>query len=312
MRRFWKHMNLRSWLGLVFSLACIVSMLGRQLSRGDNRDYRAIQPELRAPDVIDTVLYDPELRQLYVCYDDANQVDVYSENGSFLWAVATPYIRNTDFILREGMLILYGNSDAYVYRAADGAFLEFRETDILELPHSQTDQCPEGIAFSSYRVWRNLESGEEQVLVARPWWHRIFDFLLNWSICMACGAGMGILALLEKAREWQKVKDDLQFSTKRSGRLHRYYRCGAWTLLLVTVLEFLLAVLGVCPIFVLFPVTGCFIISSIIVDSILDRTSLSEEERSAIMFWRACYVGAGILLIVASIGALVLWDALGQ
>ena len=312
MRRFWKRGNLRSLFGLVFSLACVVSMLGRQLSRGDNRDYQVLRPELGAPDIIDTVLYEPTLKQLYVCYDDANQVDVYSENGGFLWAVATPYIRNTDFILREGNLILYGNGDAYIYRSADGVFVEYRPTDELELPRSQMDQCPEGIKFSSYRVWRVLENGEEQVLVSRPWWHRIFDFMVNWCICMACGAGMGILALLEKARAWKNVKDDLSFSTKRARRLHSYYRCGAWTLLVVTALEFLLAVLGVCPIFVLFPVTGCFIISGIIVDSILDRTSLSEEERSAVMFWRACHVGAAILLIVSSIGALVLWDALGQ
>lgn len=312
MRRFLKRMGPREWLSLIFSLACAISLLGRQLSHGDNRDYQVLHPELRAPDIIDTVLYDEELGQLYVCYDDANQVDVYSENGSFLWAVATPYIRNTDFILREGKLILYGNGDAYIYRATDGVFVEYRDEDDLGLPRSQTDQCPEEIGFSSYRVWRVLEGGEEQVLVTRPLWHRIFDFMLNWCIAMACAAGMGILALLDKAKQWKNVRNDLQFSTKRARRLHTYYRYGVWVLLALLALEFLLAVLGMCPIFILFPVTGCFIILGIIVDGILDRTSLSDEERKAVMFWRACYVAAYILLFIASIGALMLWDSLGQ
>lgn len=312
MKRFLKYMGLREWLSFMFVLGCMTGLLGRFLSRGDNRDYQALRPELRAPDIIDTVLYDAQLGQLYVCYDDANQVDVYSENGSFLWAVATPYIRNTDFILREGKLILYGSSDAYVYRAVDGGFVEFRETVDLELPRSQTDQCPDAFGFSSYKVWRVVENGEKQLLVTRPWWHRIFDFMLNWYISMASAAGMGILSLVDKARAWKNIRDDLQFSTKRARRLHNYYRYGKWVLLTLLALEFLLAILGVCPIFILFPASGCFIILGFVVDGILGRTSFAEEERKAVMFRRGCYVASYILLFVASIGALILWDALGQ
>ena len=312
MRQFMKNMDLRRWLSLGFVLGCVVGLLGRQLSHGDTRDFRELHPELAAPDVIDTVLYDPELGQLYVCYDDANQVDVYTENGSFLWAVATPYIRNTDFLLRDGNLILYGNGDAYIYRAGDGTFVENRNTDGMALPPAQADQCPESLAFSAYRVWRILEDGGKQLLVSRPWWHRIFDFMLSWCISMACAAGMGVLSLMEKAKAWKGIQSELQFSANRSRRLHNYYRCGAVVLLSMIVLEFLLAVWGVCPIFILFPVTGCFVLASILADSFLGRTSLLDEEEKAIYFWRACYVGAYILLFAASIGALLLWAGLRQ
>lgn len=310
MRRLIGKMDLQKCLTFVFTLGIAVGLLGRQLSHGDNRNYRELQPELKAPDVIDTVLYDPDLKQLYVCYDDANQVDVYSENGSFLWAVATPYMRNTDFLLRDGNLYLYGNGEAYIYRAADGRFVEHLGSDGLELPKAQTDQCPEDLAFSGYRVWRALEEGGRQILVNRPWWHRIFDFMLNWYISMVCAAGMGITSLLDRAQEWKRVKNRIQFSTNRSRRLHGYYRWNVWVLFCLTLLEFLLAVMGVCPIFVLFPVTGCFIISSIFADGRVDWSSLLPEEEKAILFWRACYIGAYILLFVASIGSLILWDAL--
>lgn len=312
MIRFLKRLGMREWLTLIFTLAIAVGLLGRHLSRGDNRDYRVLQQELKAPDVIDTVLYDPALGQLYVCYDDANQVDVYSENGTFLWAVATPYIRNTDFILLEGNLILYGNGDAYLYRAANGVFVECRDTDDLELPRTQTDQCPEEIEFGAYRVWRVLEDGGKQVLVSRPWWNRIFDFMLNWGIAMACAAGMGILRLLDRAKRWSSVRKNLQFSTKRAKRIYNYYRCAVCVLFTLIVLEYLLAVFGVCPIYILFPVTACFIVSGILLDNPLARTPLSEEEEKTIMFWRACHLGTYVFLFIASIGALMLWDALGQ
>lgn len=312
MLRFMKKMDLRSWLSLGFVLGCVISLLGRQLSHGDNRNFRDLQPELAAPDVIDTVLCDPESGWLYVCYDDANQVDVYTEDGKFLWAVAAPYIRNTDFLLQGDNLILYGNGEAYLYRSADGMFVEHRDSDGLGLPRSQADQCPEETGFSSYRVWRNLESGEKQVLVNRPWWHRLFDFMLNWCFSMACAAGMGVLTLLEKARARREIQNELTFSTNRARRLHNFYRCGAGVLLFLIALEFLLSVLGVCPIFILFPVTGCFILSGILADNLLDRTALLDEERKAISFWRACHVGAYILLFAASIGALMLWDGLRQ
>ena len=44
--------------------------------------------------MIETVLWDENSEQLYVCYNDANCVNVYTETGNFLWRIATSYMRN--------------------------------------------------------------------------------------------------------------------------------------------------------------------------------------------------------------------------
>ena len=106
----------------LFFLGIAVGLTGRVICIRSNEDYDVIQPELFAPDAIAEVLYDEELHQLYVCYNDASYVNVYSEQGEFLWAVSTPYLKNVYFEIREDKLYVY-NSEAYVYSLSDGVFI---------------------------------------------------------------------------------------------------------------------------------------------------------------------------------------------
>ena len=86
-------------LGVLFSCAIALGLLGRLLCTRSWKDYAALRPECRIPDSIETVLYDEALDRLCVCYNNANRVNVYDGAGTFLWSVGTPYLRNSEFEL---------------------------------------------------------------------------------------------------------------------------------------------------------------------------------------------------------------------
>ena len=98
----------------LFLCGIALGLLGRAFCTRSNDDYTSIQPESFVPDTIETVLYDEDLKQMYVCYNDANCVNVYTEKGEFLWCVATPYMRNSYFELQDDKLIIC-DGDAYIY-----------------------------------------------------------------------------------------------------------------------------------------------------------------------------------------------------
>ena len=114
---------------LMFFTGIAVGFIGRTICRRDNASYQELQSELFAPDEIDTVLHDADLHQIYVCYNDASYVNVYSEDGTFLWAVSTPYFKNAYFELSDTQLIVYDSADAYIYNSLNGAFIEKKKSE---------------------------------------------------------------------------------------------------------------------------------------------------------------------------------------
>lgn len=90
---------------VLFMGGIALGLLGREFCTRSNDNYKEIQPESFVPDTIETVLRDDDLKQIYVCYNDANCVNVYTEDGDFLWCVATPYMRNSYFELQDNKLI---------------------------------------------------------------------------------------------------------------------------------------------------------------------------------------------------------------
>ena len=149
-------------LVVVFQASIIVALATRFICIRDTKDYDQMQPELKAPDVIATVLHKQDLGQIYVCYNDASYVNVYTEDGTFLWAVSTPYLRNVYFTIRDEKLIIY-NGDAYVYDAADGSFLELSDMDTLGLSHdTQEERTGEfeagAFCYDAYQVYRGASN----------------------------------------------------------------------------------------------------------------------------------------------------------
>ena len=197
----------------IFAVAGVIGMIGRVLCMRPNGDYQELQPELFAPDVIDIVLADESLGQIYVCYDDASYVNVYTYSGEFLWAVSTPYMRNVYFDLTDGQLIVYDSYSAYIYASSDGTFIRKANSDELELQyddhHDRTDTFRPGeIYFDIYEVYRAEEDGSLTTLVARPWWYMIFNFAFCCFVSTLCALGYGMTLLADKFTAYQKVRKD--------------------------------------------------------------------------------------------------------
>ena len=59
----------------------------------------------------------------------------YTEDGDFLWCVATPYMRNSCFELQDDKLIIY-DGDVYIYHSKDGSFLGIENEENLDLDYN--------------------------------------------------------------------------------------------------------------------------------------------------------------------------------
>lgn len=205
---------------VLFQAAIIVALLTRFVCCSRTENYQDIQPEFTGPDVIAAVLYREDLGQLYVCYNDASCVNVYTEDGTFLWAVSTPYLRTSEFTILDGKLIIH-NYDAYVYDAANGSFLELTNTDALHLPDmeaAETEELQVGdFYYDAYQVYRLAANGDAETIVSRPWWYIFTNFVACWLVAAVCAIGLGVLLLYEKAAAWWIARRQAQFEKKKEG-----------------------------------------------------------------------------------------------
>lgn len=287
-------------LPVVFSLAVAMGLLGRQIAAQVTEDYQNLQPEFTGPDTIETVLYDESLGQLYVCYSDANWVNVYSESGEFRWAVGTPYIRGNQFHLTGGMLACYGSGVVYLYSAADGSYLETADEDEMDLPYGAgaTDQ----FTWDSFQVY---DAGG-RVLVDRPGWYWVFDFFLTWCIAALAALGFGFLLFLDRMQDARTARQKNVLKDRRA----RAYRAGSIAIIALN-LGYGIAMLfweSIHPglIFGIFPLTVHFILAGW---TWLDRPArwdLPEEEYTITRFWRAADIASLIAMMGLYVAAVVI------
>jgi hypothetical protein len=205
-----------------------IGLLGRAFCTHSNDDYKSIQPESFVPDTIETVLHDKDLKQLYVCYNDANCVNVYTEEGKFLWCVATPYMRNSYFELQDDKLIIC-DGDAYIYDSQNGSFCGFENEENLDLDYNwetkYDDQFTEGnFYFDSFQVYRASADGTLAVIVSRPWWHHIFDYPLCLGIALLGAIGIGASIFLEKKKDYNEVKKTVVFQNHKAKIIKNYFK----------------------------------------------------------------------------------------
>ena len=301
---------------LLFVIGIAVGMLGREICTRDNGDYQALQPELFAPDEIDTVLHEADLYQLYVCYNDASYVNVYSEDGAFRWAISTPYLRNTYFELSDGRLIVYNLEDAYVYDSANGAFIEKRSSEELELNYSweteYTDEFEGGaFYFDTYQVYRAQEDGSLTTLVARPWWYWLFNFGVCWSVSFCAAFGIGVLIFLEKRKDWKVLQQEKGTSNpsdiienRKACIIIQYFRITSIVHIVYAILDILSGIFldGILCIGII-PIAIHMIVSSIILYNMLDCVQLTENEQRAKDYWATREIGSFIIAFLSVIVA---------
>ncbi len=303
MRRFTKI--LYSVAIVLFMGGIVLGLFGRAFCTRSNDNYKEIQPESFVPDTIETVLQDEDLKQIYVCYNDANCVNVYTEDGDFLWCVATPYMRNSYFELQDDKLIIY-DEDAYIYDSKSGSFLGIEHEEDLDLSYDweneYTDQYVEGDCyFDSFQVYRASANDTLEIIVSRPWWHHIFSFALCWSIAFIGAAGIGISIFIEKKRDYNAVKKTVVFENHKAKRINNYFRITTIVHLAYTILNIACAFVTDWLIMGIMPLGIHMIISSIILWNMKDRLSCKSDEMQVIDFWGTMEIGSFIVAFLSVI-----------
>ncbi len=301
-------------LGVLFSCAVALGLLGRLLCTRSWKDYAALRPECRIPDSIETVLYDEALDRLCVCYNNANRVNVYDGAGTFLWSVGTPYLRNSEFELLGGELVIF-DGDAYRYDAVDGSFLGLAKEAELPVKHTtwssmETRQVGP-YTFDSFEVCRILPDGSRETVVARPWWHCLFLFPLWWAVAMLAALVRGVLYLLEKLRDHREAvrqpgneEASVVFQSPEALFLRNYYR--AQTLVQAGAAALLPVGIHFAPAFTLglFPLVIHFIGSGWVLDNKRDRLVCEQAERAEVDLWhtlKLATMAAAFLAVVVSV-----------
>lgn len=267
-----------------------VGLIGRAICVRDTQNYWELQPELFAPDEIATVLSDDEQEMLYVCYNDASYVNVYSYSGEFLWAVSTPYLRNVYFELQEEHLIIYNGDEAYIYNSTDGRFIECVNAEDLTLEYDwgteQTDEIQQGeFYFDTYQVYKGTSDGTLETFIARPWWYWCFS--LGVFVGALIGAfGIGITIFLEKRKEYNLVKKEVTLKNRKQKVMYHYFRITSAVQIVYAVLNIVFGFFGGILCIGLIPIGIHFIVSSIILHNMLDRMSAAEDEMTVLNYWR--------------------------
>ena len=303
MRRFTKILFPISVALFMCSIA--IGLLGRAFCTRSNDDYTSIQPESLVPDTIETTLYDEDLKQIYVCYNDANCVNVYTEKGEFLWCVATPYMRNSYFELQDDKLIIYGG-DAYIYDSKSGSFLGIEDEEDLDLNYNwekeYDEQLTEGnFYFDSFQVYKASADGTLDVIVSRPWWNHIFDYSLCLGIAFLGAIGIGISIFLEKKKDYNAVKKTVVFENRKARIIKNYFKITTIIHSTYFALNIICAFFTDWLIIGIIPLALHMIISSIILWNMKDRLSCKSEEMQVIDFWGTTEIGSFVIAFISVI-----------
>lgn len=291
----------------LFLCGIVLGLLGRAFCTRSNEDYTSIQSESFVPDTIETVLYDENLKQIYVCYNDANCVNVYTEDGEFLWCVATPYMRNSYFELQDNKLIIC-DGDAYIYDSQNGSFLGIEHEEDLglsyDLENEYTDQHIEGnYYFDSFQVYKALSDGRLEIIISRPWWHNIFSFEMCLCIAFVGAAGTGISIFLEKRQKYNSVKSTVVFKNRKAKILNNYFKTTSIVHLIYTLLNVIFAFVTSWLIVGIIPLALHMIVSSIILWNMKDRLLWNTGETHVVDFWWAAEIGSFVIAFLSVIVA---------
>ena len=289
----------------LFMCSIAIGLLGRAFCTRSNDDYTSIQPESLVPDIIETVLYDEELKQFYVCYNVANCVNVYTEEGEFLWCVATPYMRNSYFELQDDKLIIY-DGDAYIYDARNGSFLEIENEENLGLNYNWEQEYDNKFTevnfyFDSFQVYKTSADGTLDVIVSRPWWHHIFDYPLCLGIAFLGAIGIGISLFLDKKKDYNSVKKNIVFENHKAKIIKNYFKATTSIHTVYTALNIICAFFTDWLIIGIIPLALLMIISSVILWNMKDRLSCKSEEKQVIDFWGTTELGSFVIAFLSII-----------
>lgn len=292
----------------IFIVGIILGLLGRLICVRNNDNYEALQEEFKGPDVIAEAFHHDVSKKIYVCYNDASYVNVYSSDGEFLWAVSTPYLRNCDFILTKDTLIISGK-DSYIYNCHTGEFIEKINTNDLDIKESKYDEndelVPGDLVYDTYNVYEYLGNNEYKKIVERPWWHWMFNFLIDWLISFGAVLVAGILFLIEKIIEYEKETKHQIVTDKKVKVIINYYKISSSIQMLYSIIGLLLGFIYKEVIIGLIPICLHFIISNIVLfniqDSINNNHNVIIAGKDKMSFWKYINIATIVIAFIISV-----------
>ena len=299
----------------VFVLCAIILLVGNKLSTHDNKDYRELQKEFRGPDTIDAVLHDGELGRIYVCYTNALYVNVYTEQGQFLWAVSVPYMRYGIFELSDDVLSIYSAEDEIVYKysAKDGEFLG---TEEISENYDFYDSIDEhiGVAnkeefyYDDYCVYRVLPDKSREAIVSRSEIYGIFNGIGTISIGFFASLAAGIIAFMDKRKDYIRAKKRIKetgvgISDKKLKFLLGYYKATAIVHIVYSIVNIIAVALDFDHLIsVIFYLCAHFVLSNIILGWTVERNcDINKEEQSILNYWTVLEFDSFIFAVLSMI-----------
>ena len=272
-----------------------------------NDNYEELQQEFIGPDIIDSVMYDEELKQIYVCYYFSDYVNVYNEFGDFLWCVGIYARRGPSYALDDDKLLLSSMGYSYIYDAKSGAFLE--ETDNEEILYKYDEEYDEKIeevlmknkiSFDSTQVYKEDSNGNLKTIVSRPKWHLLFSVKLFVVCALFSVLGIGFCILFGASNLYLESKEKAEFKNRKAMMIKNYYKINS---IIQTLSALLIALFQ--GVFTLLPIIifPHFIISNIVLSNMDNKLLFSEDEDTVIQFWKI----VNIATLVIPIACLVIY-----
>ena len=230
---------------------------------------------------------------------------MYTEEGKFLWCVATPYMRNSYFELQDDKLIIC-DGDAYIYDSQNGSFLGLENEEKLDLTYEweneYDDQFTEGnFYFDSFQVYKASADGTLDVIVSRPRWHHIFYYPLCLGIAFLGAIGIGVSIFLEKKKDYNAVKKTVVFENRKARIIKDYFKITTIIHSTYFALNIICAFFTDWLIIGIIPLALHMIISSIILWNMKDRLSCKSEEMQVIDFWGTTEIGSFVIAFISVI-----------
>jgi len=269
-------------------------MLGHILYLNDNKDYEYTLPEIKTMEEISTALLNEESGYIYVCYNDGSCVNVFDENGKFLWAVSVPYLRNSYFEITDDNLVVYNGTDAYLYDCNTGKFISKSSSDSLDLSfcwedtYVSEDDFERGeIYFNTYDVFKIADDGSYFYIVQKPIWYNIFNFSLDWLVSFIGAISLGIMLFINKTIEYRNANKE-KISNQMLLKVLKYIKKIVYINIAYLVLNIITGVLlqGILCIGII-PITIHFMASMMIISS-KKLGSLSKYEQATYDYWIIC------------------------
>ena len=301
--------------GAIFLLGIALSFISMWLHPRNSEDmnYEERQPELFTHEDISAVLIRDDLQQIYVCYNDAAHVNTYNASGEFLWAVATPYSGNVDFVLLENNLVIDGSEYAYIYNAESGTFVAKKNTDEVLWERDFDDEysgtpAPGDIYFDSFQVYKIAEDGSEVTLVARPYWYRFVNPLFFMLFTFAAAIGIIVLIVWQTTADYRNVQRkytvDGQRVTLRHPRarfIQKYFKVVSIVHLAYAFLDIIFGIFldGILCIGIV-PLTLHLIVSNVVFTNILNQKHLTDDENKIMNYWTFAQI-VSFIIAVASV-----------